>query len=89
MNFPLKRVGDRGGGKWQRISWEQALDEIAEAILKIRTISTCGVNYRLEWEMGKTGPGRPSRNTPPVSPVAHTPRYRQGAGDQRGRLGVD
>ncbi len=29
VNYPLKRVGERGSGKWQRISWEQALDEIA------------------------------------------------------------
>ncbi|MEM4808781.1 MAG: molybdopterin-dependent oxidoreductase, partial [Candidatus Nezhaarchaeales archaeon] len=29
LMYPLKRVGERGSGKWQRISWEQALDEIA------------------------------------------------------------
>jgi len=28
VNFPLKRVGERGEGKWERISWEQAFDEI-------------------------------------------------------------
>jgi len=32
VNFPLKRVGERGEGKWQRISWEQAFDEIAEKL---------------------------------------------------------
>lgn len=26
---PLKRIGERGEGKWKEISWEQALDEIA------------------------------------------------------------
>jgi DMSO reductase family type II enzyme molybdopterin subunit len=30
---PLKRVGRRGGGKWQRITWDQALTEIADAII--------------------------------------------------------
>ncbi|MEM3551764.1 MAG: molybdopterin-dependent oxidoreductase, partial [Candidatus Bathyarchaeia archaeon] len=28
LMYPLKRFGERGSGKWQRISWEQALDEI-------------------------------------------------------------
>ncbi|MBI4330745.1 MAG: molybdopterin-dependent oxidoreductase [Chloroflexi bacterium] len=29
LHFPLKRAGERGENKWQRISWDQALDEIA------------------------------------------------------------
>ena len=30
---PLKRVGARGSGKWRRIPWEQALDEIADHLI--------------------------------------------------------
>lgn len=30
--YPMKRTGKRGEGKWERISWEQALDEIASRI---------------------------------------------------------
>lgn len=30
LNYPLKRIGARGGNKWQQISWDQALGEIAE-----------------------------------------------------------
>ena len=30
--YPLKRVGNRGDGKWERISWDQALDEISRKI---------------------------------------------------------
>lgn len=29
LRNPLKRVGPRGSGKWQEITWQQALDEIA------------------------------------------------------------
>jgi dimethylsulfide dehydrogenase subunit alpha/complex iron-sulfur molybdoenzyme family reductase subunit alpha len=33
--FPMKRVGARGDGKWKRISWDEALQEIAEKIVEI------------------------------------------------------
>ena len=36
LKKPLKRVGERGEGKWEEISWEQALDEIADKMLQIR-----------------------------------------------------
>ena len=36
LNYPLKRIGERGEGKWQQISWEQALDEIAEKLKDIK-----------------------------------------------------
>ncbi|MCP3984242.1 MAG: molybdopterin-dependent oxidoreductase [bacterium] len=35
LTVPLKRVGPRGSGKWQRISWEQAIEEIAEKMVTI------------------------------------------------------
>lgn len=34
--YPLKRVGRRGEGKFARISWEEALDTLAEQLLRIR-----------------------------------------------------
>lgn len=34
--FPLRRVGERGEGKWERISWEQALDEIADKLREVK-----------------------------------------------------
>ncbi len=36
LKYPLKRIGARGEGKWERISWEQALEEISDKILSIR-----------------------------------------------------
>ncbi len=31
--YPLQRVGDKGAGEWRRISWDDALDEVAEKFL--------------------------------------------------------
>ena len=55
LSFPLKRAGEKGEGKWQRIPWDQALDEIAEKLGRIResygaeAISyTMGTGYRTD-----------------------------------------
>lgn len=32
---PLKRVGERGAGEWEEISWDQAMDEIAAKLRKV------------------------------------------------------
>lgn len=31
--YPMKRLGARGEGRWERISWEQAMDEIADRFI--------------------------------------------------------
>ena len=36
LKFPLRRTGKRGEGKWERISWEEALDFTASNLLAIR-----------------------------------------------------
>ncbi len=35
LTVPLKRVGERGSGQWERVSWESALEEIAEKIVAV------------------------------------------------------
>jgi DMSO reductase family type II enzyme molybdopterin subunit len=35
LKYPMKRIGERGSGKWQRISWDQALREIADKLLDV------------------------------------------------------
>jgi thiosulfate reductase/polysulfide reductase chain A len=36
LNYPMKRVGERASGRWERISWDQALDEIAARLKALR-----------------------------------------------------
>ncbi len=49
VKYPMKRVGDRGSGRWQRLTWDQALNEIAD--LMIDTITTEGTD-RIIWSLG-------------------------------------
>ncbi len=36
LKHPLRRSGKRGDGKWERISWDNALDTIAEKLLDLK-----------------------------------------------------
>ncbi len=36
LKYPLLRVGERGEGKFKKVSWEEALDFFAEKLLKIK-----------------------------------------------------
>ncbi|MFQ5472112.1 MAG: molybdopterin-dependent oxidoreductase, partial [Dehalococcoidia bacterium] len=33
VQYPLKRSGERGEGKWDRVSWDEALSDVADAII--------------------------------------------------------
>ena len=33
LTYPVRRIGPKASGKWERISWDEALDAIAERIL--------------------------------------------------------
>jgi molybdopterin-containing oxidoreductase family molybdopterin binding subunit len=52
--YPLKRKGARGAGQWERISWDQALDEIAEKLLEIREES--GPEALVIWNLAAGAP---------------------------------
>ncbi|MDB4433430.1 molybdopterin-dependent oxidoreductase, partial [bacterium] len=42
VTHPLRRAGERGSGKWKRISWDEALEEIAAAIVDTSARSGTG-----------------------------------------------
>ncbi len=36
LRYPMRRVGPRGSGAYERVSWDDALDEVAAQMLRIR-----------------------------------------------------
>lgn len=67
LNYPMKRVGKRGEGKFVRISWEEALDTIAgnlKRIVKDYGNEAVYINY----SSGIVG-GNMTRSSPTASPV--------------------
>jgi len=74
LTKPLKRKGEKGEGKWEEISWGEALDIIAEKLRKIkkeygpeRLVMVLGEPKGLEFAMGQrfaTAFGTPNVVTP-------------------------
>jgi len=50
--YPMKRVGPRGGGKWERVSWDSVLDDIAA---RMRKAIQEGRNNEISYHVGRPG----------------------------------
>ncbi len=60
LKYPMKRIGERGSGKFERISWEEAADIIAAEWKRIK--EAYGVSSRyLIYSTGVTGIMRPGK----------------------------
>jgi anaerobic selenocysteine-containing dehydrogenase len=53
LKYPLRRAGARGENRWQRISWDEALDTVSEKLLEVRR------EFGAESVVGARGTGRP------------------------------
>jgi DMSO reductase family type II enzyme molybdopterin subunit len=51
LTHPLKRVGPRGSGRWKRISWDEALGEIAERSIDAMVSEQDGPGS-IYWDLG-------------------------------------
>lgn len=49
ITHPLRRVGPRGSGKWERVTWKEALDDIADAYLDVTVKEGTDVTI---WDLG-------------------------------------
>ncbi|MDD4860321.1 MAG: molybdopterin-dependent oxidoreductase [Dehalococcoidales bacterium] len=54
LKYPMKRAGARGEGKWQRVSWDEALDYIAD---KMKNIAGKYGSRSVAWAIGGPGNG--------------------------------
>ena len=49
--YPLVRVGERGSGRWRRVTWDEALNKVAGMLMDIYN------RYGAEYVFGSTGGG--------------------------------
>ena len=82
LNYPLKRVGKKGEGRWEQISWDQALDEVAEKLSNLRdkygaeTLAfTHGTKRTYHWDCRRFFNLFGSPNTCGVNTICMCPSY--------------
>ncbi len=67
---PMRRVGRRGAGQFERIGWDEALDEVARQMLRIRAAHGPAAILDCSPSCGRTSRRRPrsSRCARPTGP---------------------
>jgi thiosulfate reductase/polysulfide reductase chain A len=82
LNYPLKRVGEKGGGQWQKLTWDQALDEVAEKLSTLKerygaeTLAfTHGTKRTYHWDCRRFFNLFGSPNTCGVNNICMCPSY--------------
>ncbi|EFK07755.1 molybdopterin oxidoreductase [delta proteobacterium NaphS2] len=82
LNYPLKRTGERGQGRWQQVTWDQALDEVAEKLSSLKdtygaeTLTfTHGTRRTYHWDCRRFFNLFGSPNTCGVNNICFCPTY--------------
>ena len=52
IRYPLRRVGPRGGGQWERVSWDEVLDDLGG---RIRKALVEGRHTEIMYHLGRAG----------------------------------
>ena len=52
IRYPLRRVGPRGGGRWERVSWDEVLDDLGG---RIRKALVEGRHTEIMYHLGRPG----------------------------------
>ncbi len=79
LRYPLRRVGPRGSGRWKRVSWDEALGEIAGTLVETLArrggegvVCEQGGNYDAGTTMAATLRFFRLLGAPVTDPTAHT-----------------
>ncbi len=58
LKYPLRRAGERGENKWERITWDEALDEVADRVRDIHErvgghaiLTIVGTGRNIGWQV--------------------------------------